>query len=46
MAKGNYFQYDSVKKDWIRTKNDTEDFTTLIRHIVMIQLSKTGFNSR
>ncbi|CAD8106362.1 unnamed protein product [Paramecium primaurelia] len=46
MAKGNYFKYDSVKKEWIRTKNDTEDFTTLIRHIVMIQLSKTGFNSR
>jgi hypothetical protein len=31
VAKGEYFKYDETNKLWKRTRNDTKDFSTLVR---------------
>ena len=43
MSKGGY--YEITGDQWVRTSNDTADVLTLMRHVILFQLGKNGFNT-
>ncbi|CAD8182922.1 unnamed protein product [Paramecium pentaurelia] len=46
LSGGKFLEYNEKEKYWIRTQNQTKDFSTLIRQAVILQLSKLGFLMR
>lgn len=40
---GGFLKYDKKARIWKKTLLDTLDIATLIRHIVLVQLTKLGF---